>query len=128
MATSATTVAVATVTPTLSTLPATNTQVVLAERPTGLPDEKTFRVVHTPTPKAIGDNEVLLQTLYASVDPAMRGWITDKKSYLPPVPIGGVMRAGGIPYFHHSLLLITIPSTVYALRDIWRYVICHVMS
>lgn len=40
------------------------------------------------------DGEVVVKILYISLDPAMRGWINEGKSYVPPVPIGDVMRAG----------------------------------
>ena len=39
---------------------------------------------------------VLFQNLCLSLDPAMRGWMNEGKSYIPPVEIGAVMRAGGI--------------------------------
>ena len=39
---------------------------------------------------------VLIKTLALSLDPAMRGWMNEGKSYIPPVGIGEVMRAGGI--------------------------------
>jgi NADPH-dependent curcumin reductase CurA len=41
----------------------------------------------------IGDGEFLVQVLYISLDPAMRGWMNDRRSYVPPVQIGEVMRA-----------------------------------
>jgi NADPH-dependent curcumin reductase CurA len=43
-----------------------------------------------------GENEILLRTLYVSFDPAMRAFLHDRPSYVPPQPIGEVMRAGGI--------------------------------
>src|SRR6185295_20080007 len=42
------------------------------------------------------DGEVVVKVLYLSLDPAMRGWMNDAKSYIPPVGIGEVMRAGGV--------------------------------
>jgi NADPH-dependent curcumin reductase CurA len=45
-----------------------------------------------PTP---GDGELLVKVLYLSLDPAMRGWMNDRRSYIPPVGIGDVMRALG---------------------------------
>ncbi len=69
-----------------------NVQVRLKERPSGIPDDATWEVVGEPAP-APGEGEVLLRTVYVSVDPAMRGWIRDRRSYLPPVEIGAVMRA-----------------------------------
>jgi NADPH-dependent curcumin reductase CurA len=43
-----------------------------------------------------GEGEVLVKILYISLDPAMRGWMNEGKSYIPPVAIGEVMRAGGV--------------------------------
>ncbi|WP_108862461.1 NADP-dependent oxidoreductase [Ruegeria sp. Alg231-54] len=70
----------------------TNRRIVLAERPTGHPDKNTLRLEITdiPTP---GDGEMLVRTVYLSLDPYMRGRMNDAKSYAEPVPIGGVMTA-----------------------------------
>ncbi len=72
-----------------------NKQVILKQRPVGMPVEDTWELQTTaiPEPK---DGEVLVQTHYISLDPAMRGWMNDVKSYIPPVPLGDVMRAGTI--------------------------------
>jgi NADPH-dependent curcumin reductase CurA len=61
----------------------------------GLPKDSDW---HSPTePVALpGDGGVLVRTLSLSLDPAMRGWMNEGKSYIPPVGIGEVMRAGGI--------------------------------
>ncbi len=73
----------------------TNHQVRLAKRPVGTPtrDNWTFTTEPVAEPAAGG---VLVKTLALSLDPAMRGWMNDAKSYIPPVGIGEVMRAGGI--------------------------------
>jgi NADPH-dependent curcumin reductase CurA len=71
-----------------------NHQFRLAARPVGVPD----RSVWSQTEEPIGepkDGEVLVKVLYISLDPAMRGWMNDGKSYVPPVAIGAVMRALG---------------------------------
>lgn len=73
----------------------TNTSVVLAERPVAdIIPGKTFRTESGPVPTAadLKDGDLLCEALYLSLDPAMRGWINDKPSYLPPVQIGAVMR------------------------------------
>ena len=72
-----------------------NKQVVLAERPDGLPKSSTwiFQETEIPEPK---DGDVLIKQHYISLDPAMRGWMRDVKSYIPPVGIGDVMRAGTV--------------------------------
>ncbi len=73
----------------------TNHQVRLASRPHGLPTRAnwsfTEEAVAEPAPGG-----VLVKTLYLSLDPAMRGWMNEGKSYIPPVEIGAVMRAGGV--------------------------------
>jgi NADPH-dependent curcumin reductase CurA len=46
--------------------------------------------------RAPNEGEVLVKIAYLSLDPAMRGWMNDVKSYIPPVQIGEVMRAGGV--------------------------------
>jgi NADPH-dependent curcumin reductase CurA len=70
-----------------------NTQWVLASRPAGMVTAASFerRASEAPEP---GDGEFLVHNLYLSLDPAMRGWITDARSYMPPVAIGEVMRGG----------------------------------
>ena len=72
-----------------------NKQLLLAKRPEGLPDEDTWEYVIRPIPE-LKDGEVLIQHHYISLDPAMRGWMMDRKTYIPPVEIGEVMRAGAI--------------------------------
>lgn len=67
-----------------------NRCIVLAERPKGLPDSNTLRIEEVGIPKA-GDGEMLLRTIYLSLDPYMRGRMNDAKSYAEPVKIGGVM-------------------------------------
>ena len=72
-----------------------NKQVKLSQRPVGMADESTWTMETTeiPSPK---DGEVLVKQAYISLDPAMRGWMNDARSYIPPVQIGEVMRAGSI--------------------------------
>ncbi len=72
-----------------------NHQIRLASRPVGLPNDSNWS--HTTegvTEPAEGG--VLVKTLALSLDPAMRGWMNEGKSYIPPVGIGEVMRAGGV--------------------------------
>lgn len=78
---------------------ATYTSIHLAERPTDLiVPGTTFKTQKQPIPdpSTLKDGEVLFQTLYLSLDPAMRGWLNDKRSYIPPVQIGEKMRGVGI--------------------------------
>lgn len=72
-----------------------NKQVILKKRPTGMPDKDTWSLENNKIP-TLKEGEVLIQHHYISLDPAMRGWMNDSKSYIPPVPIDAVMRAGSI--------------------------------
>jgi NADPH-dependent curcumin reductase CurA len=72
-----------------------NTQVRLASRPVGAPTRDNWNIVQGAAGTAPVDG-ILVQTLYLSLDPAMRGWMNDGKSYIAPVGIDEVMRAGGI--------------------------------
>jgi NADPH-dependent curcumin reductase len=74
---------------------AINHQIKLAARPAGLPKHSDWQFAEAPVPEP-RDGEVLAQVLYLSLDPAMRGWMNEGKSYIAPVGIGEVMRAGGI--------------------------------
>ena len=71
-----------------------NKQVRLAARPVGMPVATDFQIVTEETPE-LNEGDVLVQTQLISLDPAMRGWMNLGKSYIRPVEIGEVMRAGG---------------------------------
>ncbi|WP_315739187.1 NADP-dependent oxidoreductase [Bradyrhizobium sp. SZCCHNR1093] len=70
-------------------------RIVLAARPVGEPKPTDFRLEEhaVPTP---GAGEVLLRTIWLSLDPYMRGRMSDGPSYAQPVPVGGVMEAGTV--------------------------------
>ena len=70
-----------------------NRQIVLAARPKGLPRESDFRLVetHMPSPER---GEFLVQALYLSLDPYIRGRMNDVESYVPPLQIGEVIGSG----------------------------------
>jgi hypothetical protein len=72
-----------------------NRQIVLASRPEGEPRPDDFRIVEKEAP-APGDGQVLLKTLWLSLDPYMRGRISAAKSYARPVEIGEVMVGGTV--------------------------------
>ena len=72
-----------------------NQQFRLAARPVGLPKDSDWQRT-SETVRELADGEMLVKVLYLSLDPAMRGWMNEGKSYIPPVGIGEVMRAGGI--------------------------------
>src|SRR6202050_4458936 len=64
----------------------------LAARPVGLPKRTDWAYVEE-TVRGWHEGEVLIQVLFISLDPAMRGWMNQSRSYVPPVAIGEVMRA-----------------------------------
>jgi len=72
-----------------------NHQWRLAARPIGAVKRTDWDFTEEPVTSP-ADGQVLVKTLYLSLDPAMRGWMNEGKSYVPPVGIGEVMRAGGI--------------------------------
>ena len=71
---------------------AVNRQVVLASRPTGIPQAEHFAIVDNAAPVP-GTDQVLVRNIFLSVEPAMRGWVADVGNYSAPVEIGAVMRA-----------------------------------
>jgi len=68
-----------------------NRQWRLKQRPVGLIAQGDFDLVSAPVPE-LADGEFLIRNVYLSLDPAMRGWLIDRPSYVPPVQIGEVMR------------------------------------
>lgn len=79
----------------MSTTVLKNRQIRLAARPKGMPKESDWQRGEEDV-RELADGEILIKTLYLSLDPAMRGWMNEGKSYIRPVEIGEVMRAGGI--------------------------------
>jgi NADPH-dependent curcumin reductase CurA len=75
--------------------PLTNHQVRLAKRPEGTATREHWKFTTEPVGEP-AEGGVLVKTLSLSLDPAMRGWLNDAKSYIPPVAIDEVMRAGGV--------------------------------
>jgi len=76
-------------------MPVTNHQIRLAARPSGLPKASDWAFTEEPAGEP-GEGQLLVEVLYLSLDPAMRGWMNDVRSYAPPVGIGEVMRAGAV--------------------------------
>ena len=72
-----------------------NTQIRLASRPVGQPGASNFEFTREPVP-APGDGQVLIRTRYLSLDPYMRGRMSDAPSYAPPVEVGGIMVGGTV--------------------------------
>ncbi len=67
----------------------------LAARPVGMPKRSDFKfeTAAVPTP---AQGQIVVRNRYISLDPAMRGWMNDMRSYIPPVGLGEVMRAGAV--------------------------------
>jgi hypothetical protein len=72
-----------------------NHQFRLAARPVGMPKREDWNYTEEPV-REPADGELLVKVLYISLDPAMRGWMNEGKSYIAPVGIGEVMRAGAV--------------------------------
>ncbi len=72
-----------------------NKQFLLVSRPTGAPSLDNFKLVNAEVPQP-RDGEVLVRTQYLSVDPYMRGRMTDRKSYVPPFALNEVVSGGGV--------------------------------
>ena len=76
-------------------MPQTNRQVRLAARPSGLPRPGDWEFTSEAVPATV-PGEFVVEISHLSIDPAMRGWMSARPSYVPPVEIGAVMRAGAI--------------------------------
>lgn len=70
----------------------TNRRFTLVRRPAGAPRPDDFRLETVATP-GLAAGEVLIKNAYASLDPAIRGWLDDAPSYMPPVALGDAVRA-----------------------------------
>ncbi|VTU13129.1 Putative NADP-dependent oxidoreductase YfmJ [Variovorax sp. SRS16] len=100
-----------------------NHQVRLAKRPEGLATRDNWQFTTEP----VGDpaeGGVLVKTLSLSLDPAMRGWMNEGKSYIAPVEIGAVMRAGGVGRVVASRNLgFAVGDTVYGTLGVQEYLL-----
>ncbi|MBT8468357.1 MAG: NADP-dependent oxidoreductase [Deltaproteobacteria bacterium] len=72
-----------------------NTQVRLASRPKGLPNDSNWSFEEVPAPEP-GDGEVLVKISHISLDPAMRAWMNEGATYIDDVKVGDVMRANTV--------------------------------
>lgn len=72
-----------------------NRRILLVARPVGTPRPEDFALVREPLP-ALADGQFLVRNHYASLDPAMRGWMDDVPSYMPPIALGAAVRCGTI--------------------------------
>lgn len=74
---------------------AVNNQILLSSRPVGVPTRDNFTFIKSSIPE-VNDNQLLIRTLYLSVDPYMRGRMNDQKSYIPPFQLDQVITGGVI--------------------------------
>ena len=72
-----------------------NQRILLHARPTRIPAPENFVADSVPV-RAPEADEVLLETIFLSIDPAMRSWMSESPGYQTSVPLGAVMRGGGI--------------------------------
>lgn len=72
-----------------------NRRFLLRRRPLGEPVPEDFELVTEPLPE-LAEGQFLIRNHYASLDPAMRGWMDDADSYMPPIPLGAPVRASTI--------------------------------
>jgi NADPH-dependent curcumin reductase CurA len=72
-----------------------NRQYILASRPRALPTPQEVPMIESPVPVA-GDGEIVIRNLYISLDPAIRGWMSDEPNYIEPIPVGTKVWATGI--------------------------------
>lgn len=72
-----------------------NRRFLLVRRPNGEPVQADFSLVTEPAPE-LADGEFLIRNHYASLDPAIRGWMDDAPSYMPPIPLGAPVRASTV--------------------------------
>ncbi len=79
-----------------------NRQITLARRPSGLPDVADFQLVYAPIPP-LAAGQVLVRSVYLSLDPYMRGRMNDAPSYAPPLALGEVMMGGAVGIVVESL-------------------------
>jgi len=72
-----------------------NKKLLFKKRPHGLPDENTWELIEEKLPDLL-EGEILIEHEYISLDPAMRGWMNEARSYIKPIEIDDVMRAGSV--------------------------------
>ncbi len=94
-------------------------RVVLAARPVGEPKASNFRIEDYPIPTP-ADGEVLLRTIWLSLDPYMRGRMSEGPSYAAPVPINGVMEGEGVSEVMASNNAKFVKGDIVAIRSGWQ--------
>ena len=82
-------------------IPRLNQRWLLTARPQGHARESDFTWDETPT-EELADGQILVRTIHLSIDPTNRIWMNEADSYLPAIPLGSVMRGGGIGIVEES--------------------------
>ena len=75
--------------------PTVNRQYILKSRPVALPTAEEVPMIESPVPEA-GEGEIVIRNLFISLDPAIRGWMSDEPNYIEPIPVGTKVWATGI--------------------------------
>jgi len=100
-----------------------NRRLLLDKRPVGAATSDTWRLESSAIPEA-SDGHMVVKVHYVSLDPAMRGWMNDAKSYVPPIPLGDVMRSGGVGQVVESKNdAYQVGDYVYGMSGVQQY--CH---
>lgn len=89
----------------------TNRKIVLRSRPVGMPEPENFALVEGPIP-ALSSGCVVVQTLFLSLDPYMRGRISDAKNYAAPVALGDVIVGGTVSRVIESAVPAFVPGDI----------------
>ena len=97
----------------------TNHRLLLAARPAGFPGPQNFTADAAPA-RAPAAGEVLLETLYLSIDPAMRSWMSEGIAYRKSIPLGDVMHGGGIARVLRSCAENFVPGDLVQARLGWQ--------
>ncbi|MEP6706554.1 MAG: NADP-dependent oxidoreductase [Pyrinomonadaceae bacterium] len=96
-----------------------NKEIRLASRPTGMPTVDNFQIVETEAPKP-NDGEVLVRTLYMSVDPYLRGRMREGRSYIAPFQVGDVISNAAVAQVVESRSLKFQPGDIVTGMLGWR--------
>jgi NADPH-dependent curcumin reductase CurA len=105
-----------------------NRRFTLVRRPNGVPVPEDFELVEVETPE-LADGEFLLRNHFASLDPAIRGWMDDRPSYLPPIRLGDPVRATTVGMVAQSRnAAFPVGSWASGLNGIEDYSLCGIGS
>lgn len=101
-----------------------NNQWLLAARPKGEPTRENWEYNEAEV-GSVGQGEILVKVEYISLDPAMRGWMNDSKSYIEPVQLGDVMRAGAVgEVLESNDDKFSVGDKVYGSFGVQQYAVC----